>query len=238
MEKEKAWYKKIENWGIIIACIILVPILLANIYIMIQSKLNQDKVPNLFGYKPFIVLSGSMETEIHKGDLVLTKIVNPKSLKKNEVIAFRDSEGTVTTHRIIDIVENDGEKYFITKGDNNSSQDQNLVKFKDVEGKYVTRIPSIGSIMKSLSEPTTVIIILLGITAIFAMGFTISTKRQREIEQREYMEFKLQKEQEEKKKEKIAKENDTNKTNSSKKASSKKTASSKKKKSTTDSKSE
>lgn len=222
MEHEKEWYKKISNWGIIIACIILVPILIANIYIMIQSKLHQDKVPNLFGYKPFIVLSGSMETEIHKGDLVITKIVNPKSLKKKEVIAFRDSDGTVTTHRIIDIVENDGEKYFITKGDNNSSQDQNLVKFKDVEGKYIARIPSIGSIMQSLSEPTTIIIILLGITAIFAIGFTISTKKQREIEQREYLEFKLQKELEEKKK---------------KTSSKKKENSSKKKKSTTDSKS-
>ena len=209
MKLEKQWSKKLANIGLTIVFIILTIILLANIYIMIQSKTNKNKVPSLFGYKPFIVLSGSMETEIHKGDLVLTKIVNPKSLKKNEVIAFRDSENTVTTHRIIDIVENDGVKYFITKGDNNSSQDQNLVEFKDVEGKYIVRIPGIGSIMKTLAEPTTIIIILLGITAIFAMGFMISTKKQREIEQREYLEFKLNKEEAKKQKKTTSKQKKT-----------------------------
>lgn len=220
MNDDKQLGKKIVNIIIMIAFVLLALILIANIYIMIQSKTNQDEVPNLFGYKPFIVLSGSMETEIHKGDLVLTKIVNPKKLKKDEIIAFRDAENTVTTHRIIDIVENDGSSYFITKGDNNSSQDQNLVKFKDVEGKYVARIPGIGSIMKSLSEPTTIIILLLGITAVFAMGFTISTKKQREIEQREYLEFKMMKEQEEK--ERLEKEKDAKKKTSNKKKNSKK----------------
>lgn len=219
MKTEKQWSVKITNIGLTIVFIILTIILLANIYIMIQSKTNKDKVPSLFGYKPFIVLSGSMETEIHKGDLVLTKIVNPKSLKKNEVIAFRDAENTVTTHRIIDIVENDGVKYFITKGDNNSSQDQNLVEFKDVEGKYMMRIPGIGSIMKTLAEPTTIIIILLGITAIFAMGFMISTKKQREIEQKEYLEFKMKKEQEELAKKQKKTTSESKKTSSKKKNS-------------------
>jgi len=216
MGTEKNWYKKIANIAIGIAFVVLAIILIANIYIMIQSKTNKDKVPSLFGYKPFIVLSGSMETEIHKGDLVITKIIDPKTLKKNDIIAFRDAQGTVTTHRIIDIVKNDGEKYFITKGDNNSSQDQNLVEFEDVEGKYVIRIPSIGSIMQSLSEPTTIIIILLIITVIFAMGFMISTKKQREIEQQQYLEFKRMKEQEEK--EKLEKERQEKEKTAQKKA--------------------
>ncbi len=174
MENNKKWYKKISNWLIIVACIILVPILLVNIWIMIQAKTNEDEIPSVFGYKPFIVLSGSMETEIHKGDLIITKIVDPEKLKVNDVIAFRDSEGTVTTHRIIDTVDNEGEIYFITKGDNNNTQDQNLVEFSDVEGMYVFRIPGIGSIMDSLAEPTTIIIVLLAITIIFIIGFSIS----------------------------------------------------------------
>lgn len=216
MQNEKVGYKKIANIAIGIAFVVLAIILFANVYIMIQSKTNKDKVPSLFGYKPFIVLSGSMETEIHKGDLVITKIIDPKTLKKNDIIAFRDAQGTVTTHRIIDIVKNDGEKYFITKGDNNSSQDQNLVEFKDVEGKYVIRIPSIGSIMQSLSEPTTIIIILLGITVIFAIGFMASIKKQREIEMQQYLEFKKMKEQEEKEeKEKKAKKKVANKKSNS-----------------------
>ena len=199
MKEKKEWYKSVGNWFFIVACVILVPILIMNLYIMIQSKVNTDKVPNVFGYKPFIVLSNSMEAEIHKGDLVLTKMVNPKKLKKNDVIAFRDAENTVTTHRIIDIVEKEGEKYFITKGDNNNTQDKNLVEFADVEGIYIARFPSLGSMMKSLSDPVTILIVFFGITLIFLVGFSISNKRQRDLERLEFLEYKKKMEEEQQK---------------------------------------
>lgn len=195
MKNKKKWYKSVSNWIVIVACIILIPILLINLSIMFQAQTNKDAVPSVFGYKPFIVLSGSMESEIFRGDLVITKIIEPEDLKKDDVIAFRDAENTVTTHRIIDIVENNGTKYFITKGDNNNSQDKNLVEYSDVEGLYITRIPGIGSMMNSLSQPTTILIVAMGITVIFVIGFSISTKKQRELERLEFLEYKKMKEE-------------------------------------------
>ncbi len=197
--KKGKWYKSISNWLFIIACVILIPMLFMNLSIMSQAKKDKDKVPNIFGFKPFMVLSGSMETEIRKGDLIITKIVDATTLKIDDVIAFRDAEGTVTTHRIIDIVEENQTTYFITKGDNNSTQDRNLVELSDVEGIYIGRIPGIASIMKSLTEPTTIIILILGITSIFVIGFTISTKKQKDIERKEFLEYKRMKEKEENK---------------------------------------
>lgn len=193
---ENKWYKSPSNWMIIIACIILVPILLVNLFIIFQSKTNKDAVPSIFGYKPFIVLSGSMESDIHKGDLIITKNVKKETLKVEDIIAFRDSAGTITTHRIIDVVEKDGKRSFITKGDNNSTQDRNLVSEDAVEGIYVGRIPGLGSMMDKLAQPTTIIILILGVTIIFVVGFMISTKKQSELEKKEYMEFKLMKEKE------------------------------------------
>ena len=195
----KKWYNSFSNWLVILACIILIPILVINLSIMFQAKQDESKVPSIFGFKPFIVLSGSMEKEIHKGDMIITKVVeDPTSLGVDDVIAFRDAEGTVTTHRIIDVVLEDGETYFITKGDNNNTQDLNLVSAKsDIEGIYVGRIPGIGSIMNSLSEPTTIIIVILGITMIFVIGFIISTKKQQEAERKEFLEYKKMKEQQE-----------------------------------------
>lgn len=192
---EKKWYTLIQNWLLIIACVILVPMLLMNLIIMFQSMTNKDQVPSVLGIKPFIVLSGSMEPEIHKGDIILTKVVDPETLRVDDVIAFRDAENTVTTHRIIDIVEESGVEYFITKGDNNSTQDRNLVEKSDVEGIYIMRIPGIGSMMQSLSQPTTIMVLVVGITVIFVIGFTISNKKQQEIERQEFLEFKLMKEQ-------------------------------------------
>lgn len=193
---DKKWYKSVSNWLILIACIIFIPIIIMNLSIMMQAKKNKDAVPSVFGIKPFMVLSGSMETEIRIGDLILTRVVDPSTLKVDDVIAFRDAEGTVTTHRIIDIVVQDGVTYFITKGDNNNAQDRNLVEYEDVEGIYIGRIPGIGSLMKSLSEPTTILIIVVGITVVFVIGFTISNRKQRELERKEFLEYKKAKEQE------------------------------------------
>lgn len=197
--KKGKWYKSFSNWLFIVACVILIPMLVVNLSIMFQAKKNANEVPSVFGYKPFMVLSGSMETEIRRGDLIITKTVNPENLKIDDVIAFRDAQGTITTHRIIDIVVENNETFFITKGDNNNVQDRNLVEYSDVEGIYVGRIPGIGSMMKSLTEPTTIIFLVLGITMIFVIGFSVSNKKQREIERKEFLEYKRLKEKEENK---------------------------------------
>lgn len=201
MKSEIKWYKNISTWITIIACLILIPTLLINIYIIYQAKTNPDEVPNIMGYKPFIVLSGSMESKIHKGDLIFVKTIDPTELDKEDIIAFEDAEGTVTTHRIIDIVNKEGTTYFITKGDNNRSQDQNLVEYEDIEGIYVGRIAGVGSLMDTLKEPTTVMIIGLGITVIFIVGYSISNKKLKEEEMKEFLEYKRLKELDENKKE-------------------------------------
>ena len=193
--KGKKWYSDISNWFFGLLLLILIPILIVNIHIMVQANNDKDKVPNIFGYKPFIVLSGSMETKIRIGDLIITKIIDPNSLKVDDVIAFRDEENTVTTHRIIDIIDKDGTTYFVTKGDNNSSQDRYLVKYKDVEGIYITRIPGVGQILNELSKPTTMIIVILGITIVFILLFSISNKKMRKKEQEEYRRYLREKEQ-------------------------------------------
>lgn len=204
------WYKKASNVITIIVCILLIPLLLINASIIIQAKTNKNVIPSVFGYKPFIVLSGSMETEIHKGDLIIVKNINPEKLKVNDVIAFKDQQETVTTHRIIEIVEKDGANYFVTKGDNNSSQDQNLVEYKDVEGIYVFKISKVGNLLNILSNPTVIVILVFIITLIFGLLFYISNKKQVSIEMAEFLEYKRLKELEEKENKKVVKNSGKN----------------------------
>ena len=213
MKNEKKWYSKPSNWVMFVACLILIPALIINLYIIYQARTNKDEVPSILGYKPFIVLSGSMETEIHRGDLIIVKEIEPSELVLEDVIAFRDNEETITTHRIIEIVERDGITYFITKGDNNNNQDQNLVEFEDVDGIYVLRIPGVGNVMNSLAEPTIIIILGLGITVIFIIGYSISNKKLKEEERKEFLEYKRLKElEEQKKKEDVEDKKSTKKT--------------------------
>jgi signal peptidase len=203
---EKKWYQKVSNWLFGIVVVILLSILAINIHITIQAKNNENVVPSVFGYRPFFVLSGSMEKEIHKGDLIITKIIEPSTLKINDVIAFRDEENTVTTHRIIDMIERDGNTYFVTKGDNNNTQDQNLVEYKDVEGIYVGRVPLVGTILNELAKPVNAVILVMGITIIFILLFQRSSRKIKLEEQAEFLAYKREKELALKNMEKIQKE--------------------------------
>lgn len=140
----------------IIIIVILLPILFVNSVIIINSIMNPDKIPSFFGWKPFIVLSGSMESEIFPGDLAIVKDIGTEELKVNDVIAFR-SEDIVVTHRIVEIKNENGAIKFKTKGDNNNSQDVGDVLPEQVEGLYKFKISKMGNLAMFMQTPTGII---------------------------------------------------------------------------------
>ena len=91
--------EKLKKAISIIIFIILITILFVSVVILINSYVHPDKIPSFFGWKPFIVLSGSMETQIMTGDIVVVKEVDTNILKENDIIAFKDND-IVVTHRI------------------------------------------------------------------------------------------------------------------------------------------
>lgn len=164
---------------IIYICII-VPLIAIDIYITFQLIFEPDKIPDVFGYKMFIVLDESMDESIEYGDLVFTKNVCTNDLKTNDFIAFRNTMDTVTLHKIIHVSEkievdntiNDIRtvKTFEMKALENETNDTKYVKDNRVEGIVINKIPKIGAIIYYIQEPiiTTiicVIIILIGIVA-------------------------------------------------------------------------
>ncbi len=143
----------------IIILIILIPILFVNGVILINSFMHPDEIPSFFGWKPFIVLSGSMEKVIYPGDLAVVKEIDTKELKEQDVIAFKENN-VVITHRIIQIIEEDGNVKYITKGDNNSMVDNGAVKPEQVEGIFKFRIARLGNLAMFIQTPIGMIISL------------------------------------------------------------------------------
>lgn len=169
----------------IILLIIIFPILMINGVILINSYAHPDEVPNFMGYKPFIVLSGSMEPTIMTGDLAISKEVKDKTtLKVGDVISFQIKDKIVVTHRIVEVTRQDGELAFKTRGDNNYEDDQNLVKASAVEGIYVKRIAGAGNIAMFIQKPigfvivATIPVIIIVITQIYS-----SKQYKKEIEE-------------------------------------------------------
>ena len=193
--------KKVTILGVIKGIIIgiLLVILMLNIYVMVQAKAKPNSVPSIFGYKPFIVLSGSMETEIYVGDLVIVKEVDPSTLEVNDIIAFRDSENLVTTHRIINIVNTDKGKCFETKGDNNNTKDDSIVCPDSVEGKYHSKISKIGNAILFIQQPLGFAVMMMSIFIICIFIYLISNrninKQISDDELKEFEEFKKAKKQ-------------------------------------------
>ena len=56
--------KKIKMIILSVLLILLLPIILINSVIIVNSYIKPNEIPSFFGWKPFIVLSGSMETQI------------------------------------------------------------------------------------------------------------------------------------------------------------------------------
>ena len=185
-------------------------VLLIAAIIMYKANTNPDKVPDVFGYKPMIVLSGSMETSIHTGDLVFVKMVDTDTLKEGDVIAFRNEEDTVTTHRIVKVIFEDEKQYFKTKGDANNAEDSNLVDAKDVEGLYVGRIAKVGNFLIFMQKPIGLFIVLLVILVIGLSWLYIvnvrEEKRYRKEEEKDRLEFEEFKKQRDLKRQKEKKE--------------------------------
>lgn len=135
-------------------CVILVPILIINCTLLIKGWTNKDEVPSLLGYAPMIVLTDSMaggnDDSFYGGDLIFIKTVKAEDVKTGDVISFFDPAGngsTITSHRVIEIINEDGKISFKTKGDNNNSEDKVPVPAENLVGTYTgVRIAGAGRI--------------------------------------------------------------------------------------------
>ncbi len=209
MRRKEEKQKTSGIWKVIKILLLVIGILVVLVAGTILYKANRypDKVPDVFGYKPMIVLSGSMETYIYTGDLVFVKMVDTDTLKVNDIIAFRNETNTVTTHRIIEIVMENGERFFRTKGDNNNVEDANLVPMSAVEGVYVGKISGLGNYLTFVGQPIGLAVLLL-IILVVGLGWLYIINRmdekkyskEHEQEMKEFEEFKRRKQEEQDKK--------------------------------------
>lgn len=122
---------------------------------------------NLFGYKAFIVLSDSMsKTDFSAGDLVLVKEVDPSTLQEGDIIAYTSQNtanyGETVTHKIRKLTTDaNGEPGFITYGTTTDTDDETVVTYPYVLGKYSSHIPKVGAFFQFLKTTPGYIVCIL-----------------------------------------------------------------------------
>lgn len=115
----------------------------------IDFKIRDSKLETPL-YGAYVIVSGSMEPSIKIRDAIVIKRSEEEEINVGDVVTYRSTDpsyyGILITHRVRAINERDGEKIFITKGDNNETIDRSPVTYDQIQGKVVMRIPKIGYI--------------------------------------------------------------------------------------------
>lgn len=171
-KKAKRRYKII----LIVICIIILPIIIANIVMIVKTFINPHEIPDFFGYKNFIIVSGSMNPTIKIGDAIITKEVTQDEIKLNDIISFHQGK-IITTHRVIEIIEIDGVKKYRTKGDHNKLPDKQLVSYEEIEGKVQFKSNILGNIIELLRKKSTITILIIIVILCYINSYRIERRK-------------------------------------------------------------
>ena len=127
----------------------------------------------LIGLTPYTVLSGSMEPAYHVGSVVYVAKADANELRENDCITYYMSNGSVVTHRIIEVKKaENGEISFRTKGDANKLPD-GYQPASAIIGKVVFSIPYLGYLSDFVQKPLGLIAIVGSCIAVFIISLVI-----------------------------------------------------------------
>ena len=163
-------------------CVILLPVLIINVTLIIKSYTNSDEVPKIGGYCPLIVLTGSMEPQIKSGDLIIVKQIDSSEVQVGDVIAFFDPSGngsSIVTHRVVELITEDGALAFRTRGDANNTEDRLPVPADNLVGIYRFRIAGAGNIAMFM-QTTTGLVVCVFVPLVLLVAWDILRRRKYE----------------------------------------------------------
>ncbi len=115
------------------------------------------EVPSVGGFSFMRTLTGSMEPTIPVHSLVVVQQTDAADLAVGDIITFRSTNealgGSLNTHRITQIDNDDGRLSFHTKGDANAVEDTEIVRSENIVGRVVFVSAWIGVLASLLSNP-------------------------------------------------------------------------------------
>lgn len=195
MKKTLNAIKNVFMWAMIVLAVSMM------IFTIISVATFDRTDRDLFGYKAFIVLSDSMSaTDFDAGDLALVKDVDPETLKAGDIIAYqstnKENYGETVTHKIRKLTTDaDGNPGFITYGTTTDTDDENIVTYPFVLGKYQGHIPNVGNFFQFMkTTPGYIVCIFLPFLILIIMQGYNSIKLFRRYKQEQMAEIKHEQE--------------------------------------------
>ena len=150
MKKALSIIKTTLVWLVVLAAVSMM------IFTVVSVTTFNRNDRDLFGFKMYIVNSDSMsKTDFNAGDLILVKEVDPSTLKEGDIITFMSQDtdhfGETVTHKIRKLTTDaEGNPGFITYGTTTDTDDETIVTYPYVLGKYQSHIPALGTFFNFL----------------------------------------------------------------------------------------
>ncbi len=128
--------KKIQtalNWVINVICILIIVFALVLSVVTIAQTTDTDNLPHLGKSYFLAVKTDSMSGTFEVGDMIIAKQVTSdqaKTLQVGQVITFRQIIGQrtmINTHRIVEVISENGTVQYRTQGDHEALPDSRLV---------------------------------------------------------------------------------------------------------------
>ncbi len=190
----KKWMKVAKTVFKIFVTIILV----AFIIVVCLQRFSNNKI-SFYKYRMFTVISGSMEPVYSIGDVLISKDVNPSTIKVGDVISYQgvsgDFKDKVITHQVTRVVTDEyGKYYFHAKGTANLVEDP-IVSEDQVYGVVIYRSRILSLIYRIVSTNIGFYLFII-IPLIFIIGSEIVNALLHKEEQRR-KELKERKEEKE-----------------------------------------
>lgn len=153
MKKALIIIKNILLWTIVVFAVLM------TIFTIISVNTFNRNDRQLMGYKLYIVNSDSMSaTDFKAGDLIMVKEVDPKSLEEGDIITFisqdKSSFGETVTHKIRKkTTDARGNPGFVTYGTTTDTDDETIVTYMYILGKYENKVPGMGRFFNFMKTP-------------------------------------------------------------------------------------
>ena len=116
------------------------------IFAVVFSVLLMLFMLGFFKCEPIGILSNSMYPTYSRGDMLIYEKFDEshlKNLEKGSIIIYRTGNQTVA-HRVVNVIQENGETLYQTMGDNNNAPDVKYVKISQIQGVYRFHIKYIG----------------------------------------------------------------------------------------------
>lgn len=154
-------------FGVISKIFEIIVFILIFVTLSLLIFLTASKRTDCFGYRMFVVVTGSMEPTIHVKQAIIVKHNDNPQI--GDVLAFGESDDFITVHRIIAIEKNGDELLYKTKGDHNNTEDKDLVKKENVRGTVKYILPGVGETILYLQSHIYILFFAIGILVIFIL---------------------------------------------------------------------